>query len=80
MHARDERCPRDLAIEIRHHDRNDQRFGFDEGREAESPRFERQRRAFGRRGCAFGTDHEVPTVAKTARRGLEESPPPLLRQ
>ena len=80
MHTRDERGPRDLAIEMRHHYRNDQRFGVDEGREAESPRFERQRRTLGRGGCALGTDHKVLTIAQAVRSGFEESPPPLLRQ
>ena len=80
VHTRDERGPRDLAIEMRHHYRNDQRFGVDEGREAESPRFERQRRALGRGGCTLGTDHKVLTIAQAARGGFEESPPPLLSQ
>jgi hypothetical protein len=78
VHARDECGPRDLAIEMRHYHGNDQRFGVDEGRKAESPRFERQRRALGRGGCALGTDHKVPTIAQAARGDFEESTPPLL--
>src|SRR4029450_4180936 len=54
VRLRDERGSRDLAIEMRDDHRNDQRFGVDEGCEAESPRFERQRRALRRGGGARG--------------------------
>ena len=79
MHARDERCPGDLAVEIRH-DGNDERLRFHEGRQTEGARFERQPGLFGHCAYSFGTYHEVLAVVKIARRGLKKRPPPLLRQ
>ena len=76
----DKRCPRDLAIEIRDHDRNDQRFGVDEGREAESARFERQRRAFGHVDVPSGQITRFLPSRRQRAAVSRKRPPPLLRQ
>ena len=80
MHVRNERRPRDFAIEVGDDDGNDEGLRFDERGKAEGARFERKRRTFGRSACAFGTYHEILAVAKTARRRIEKRQPPLFRQ
>ncbi len=80
MHVRHQRRPRKLPVEIGDYDWNDQRLRFDERREAENARLERERRPFGCAACSFGTYDQVLAVSQTARRSFEKGTAPLLRE